>query len=848
MSRRRGSGLVLWLWLVGCAGCNGGETPAADAAVDGAMLDDVTADRGRPGDDADIAADGGDGAAGDARAIDAAGDGEPAGDAGTDAEVEDTDAESEGTDAETDGGEVCDPACPGAQRCDDGRCVEPAVCAADLDCLDGRHCAAGACIADCFEDAACPGGRSCDLESGRCPEASPCRAAADCDPGRVCAEGACADLCGPERPCPGAQRCGDDSRCAEPADCAADEDCLGDRLCVAGACDDRCREDADCPGTRRCDPLAGRCPEPAACFAAGDCDPGRVCDGGQCTAVCAADADCPGRQQCGPDGTCQEPVACVDDRDCRGARFCLDTRCTDPCREDADCPGALRCLLDGRCGEAPMGCARDADCLGDRVCAGQICVDPECAENADCRDADPAAACVDRQCAPIPMACAGDVDCPGEQCAPVGVCATPGPCLDDAGCGGLRPVCLRGRCAACASDLDCVSSEFCDDGICVFFDGCADDTACPGRRQCAAGACLPAPCVGDAFDGGGIPMLAARTYTGLVLCDGDVDRYRVALAAGEGIEVTVRHDADAGDLGVRLTAPGAPALVYAESDGAYGIEVIGLPPSPAPQTLDIEVFGRVGYSPTYSLTLDRLPADRCPPDALEGPFGNDILAHATPIGAAPVTLALCRGDIDHLAFDAAPATELTVTATGDGLLDALPFDLLDPAGAVIASARAEDRALVLRGTLPAGRHALRLQAPPALAAPVMLDLTLMTAAAPGAAAAACAAVPAVPLPRPLSLPATLPIDRFESSCARGVGAPDHVARFRLDRAATVVVLAYPDDRQTTLAIRRTCADPASEAACVLAAETGPIPLAAGEWTVIVESSGAVPQTLEVQVR
>ncbi|MEZ4433529.1 MAG: hypothetical protein R3F65_14060 [bacterium] len=836
---RMSARVMCWV-LLACfaAGCDDETTPAAgdarpDAApVDGAVApdaDDPDAARADADPDAEVPADRGVTAdtGGDAMSADAAADADP------------------------DAASACDPACTGAQRCAAGACVEPATCQGDLDCLPGRHCEPGApgapaaCADDCFEDAACPGGRTCDLATGRCPEAAPCRVELDCDPGRACVDGACADLCGPENPCPGAQTCDADGRCAEPVECRADADCLGDRLCVDGACDDRCREDADCPGTRRCDPVSGRCPEPAACFAAADCDPGRACDRGVCAAQCIDDAECPGRQQCGVDGLCVEPAACEADLDCRGARFCEAARCTDPCREDADCPGALRCLADGRCGEAPMGCARDADCLGDRVCAAGLCADPECEENRDC----PAGACVDRRCGAVPVGCAADAACPGERCAPIGVCADPAPCAADGDCGGLRPICLRGRCAACAGDLDCTASEFCADGACVFFGGCQRDADCPGRRQCGGDVCQPAPCAGDAYDGGGgggvTPTLAARTYTGLVLCDGDLDRYRVALAAGEGLAVTARFDRDAGELGLRLTAPGAPALVYAETTGGPGFARVGLPASPAPQTLDVEVFGRAGYSPAYQLTIERLPPDRCPPDPLEGPFGDDTPATATPIGPAPVTVTLCPGDTDHLAFDAAPATALIVTATGDAPLAALAIDLLDPAGRVIAAAAPEDRALTLRETLAAGRHTLRLAG---AEAPLTVDLTLDAAAAPGADAAACAAAPAIPLPRALPLLPTLPVDRFESTCARGFALPDHVARFRLDRRSDVTALVYPDDRQTVVSIRRACADPATEAACTLGAESGPVPLDAGDWYVIVESSGAVPQTVELQIR
>lgn len=823
--------------LGGLAGCDDGSDDGGEATADAAAPDTDSPDTA-PGPDATVDAASPDMTAPLDMAADVLPDARP--DLGADAEP---DAAPDMAPA------PCEPACPGRQTCEAGACVEPAACSEDLDCLDGRHCrialdGTGACADDCFEDAACPGTRLCALDTGRCPEASPCLAPDDCDPGRACVDGACADLCGPQNPCPGGQTCDPDGRCAEPAECAADADCLGDRLCLFGACADRCREDADCPGTRMCDPVSGRCPEPAACFAEGDCDPGRLCDAGECADACGGDDDCPGRQRCGPAGLCVEPVACEADLDCRGARLCLDAACTDPCREDADCPGALSCLPDGRCGEAPQGCARDADCLGDRICLDALCADPECDENAECPDG----SCVDRRCAPAPVECIADADCPGLACAPLGVCAASGPCRLDGDCGGLRPICLRGACAACATDLDCTQSELCIDGACVFLDGCGGDADCPGRRQCAMASCLPSPCLGDASDAidpddFATPTLAARTYRGLVLCDGDTDRYRVELAAGEGIEVITRHDPAAGDLTVRLTAAGAPDAIYATADG-IGVDVVGLAPSPAPRAVDVEVTGRVGYDPTYDLTLTRLAT--CPRDPHEGPFGNDTLATATPIGPAPLTVELCPGDTDHLAFDALAGTALTVTATPDQLVDVLVIDLLDPAGDVIASARPQDRVFALTADLPAdGRYTVRLESGPD---PLRVDLALATAPAADAAARACAAVPPLASDTPLALPQTLPVDRLEPACAAGFRAPDHVAAFRLDRAATVEFIVRPDDRQTTIAVRGACADPAPEVACEFAAEAGPLDLEPGDYTVIVESSGVVPQTLELRTR
>lgn len=778
-----------------------------------------------------------------------------------DAEAAEPDAAPAEPDAEVDAAPIDCGECPGGLICDPatGDCAEPPVCAGDADCLDGRHCAPdpvgeARCVDDCVEDAACPGTRRCDLDSGRCPEPEVCLAPEDCDAGRVCFEMACVDACQANDDCPGNQSCGPDGLCVEAEGCAADEDCLGGRICGFGACTDRCLEDADCPGTRDCDVVSGRCPEPAVCFAEGDCDPGRVCDDGQCTAVCEGDDGCPGRQQCGPEGICVEPAACVADEDCRGARFCADGACTAPCRESADCPGALVCDLDtGRCGEPPQGCLIDADCIGDRVCVEGLCADPQCEAHADCAGEAGGERCVDRVCGDEPVACLDDGACPPDRgCAPVGVCAADAACGGDDDCAGLRPVCLVGRCVACRGDVDCAPSAFCDAGRCVFFDGCAEDLDCPGRRQCADGACVAEACFGDAFDDDdprAAPLVSTRTYTGLVLCDGDIDRYRVELEPGEGLQATIRHDPAEGDLGVRITAAGAPDLVYVESDDGDGFDRAAVPPSPAGQSVDVEVFGRIGYSAGYTLSLDRLGEGACPPDGAEGPFDNDAPERATPLGVSPIDLRLCPDDTDWFAVELAPGTAFTALAAAEGAPEALVFDLFGPDGEALGSGQPGGRALQLDAEIEAGgRHLIELGGIGPGLDRVELRLSAESLPRPEASAAACAAATPLPDDGRVALPESLPVDRFDLSCAAGAGAPDHVARLELARAATIELAVRPDDRQTTIALRRRCDDPESETRCIFGVDSGPLELEAGTWFVIVESSGAVPQTVEVVQR
>lgn len=733
------------------------------------------------------------------------------------------------------------PECPGAQTCDEatGQCQEPAACAGDDDCFDGRHCLAGVCTDDCAEDAVCPGSRTCDEATGRCVEPDMCFADADCDAGRHCLDGACADNCDEASPCPGAQVCQPDGTCADAAVCEADADCVGDRICAGGACADPCRENADCPGTRTCDLDTGRCPEPAMCFVADDCDPGRNCVDGTCEGACRGDADCPGAQACDA-GACVEPARCEADLDCRGDRLCLDGGCGDPCRENADCPGATQCDLEtGRCSEPAGECQRDRDCAEDELCVEGECREIQCSVNSECP-----AACVDQLCAEIPTACGVDADCDRGTCAVAGVCAVAGACAADADCPDAAPLCHGGQCVTCASDADCLGSEFCRAGRCALFGACEADADCRGSRTCVEGQCAPAACDGDRFDfPGRPPALALRTHTGLVACDGDEDVYSVALPADAGLNVTARADDGEGDLRVWITPTGRDD-VLAEVDGIYGVESTGVLPVPAARTVDVHVTGRHGDHVPYSLSLTQTGRLDCVPDEAEGPHGNDTRDTASPLGLTSTTVRLCPGDTDWLAFRAPGGVTLSAELRTDDPA-AVALELRGPDDAVIANGAVVERSLIAEGvTGAAGTHALRLslEAEQALAAQVQITAT----PTPAAAAAACDA------PRPLALGDAvvlsdeLLVNRFEGSCAMGIAAAERVYRLDLDAATTVTFGVEPDDRQTAVYLRRACLDADSEAHCAFGPALGPVALDAGAWFVFVETGGFTTQTLTVR--
>ena len=738
--------------------------------------------------------------------------------------------------------------CPGSQVCNEetALCEESGPCESDHDCLGQRRCSAGACVEPCVEDADCPGSRSC--VGGLCPEPEICILAEDCDPGRVCAARACVPACGPEQPCPGRQGCDPDTGlCREPPRCLEELDCLGQRLCFHGACVDPCESDADCQGTRHC--LDSVCPEPELCFTPADCDPGRVCLDHHCRDTCDEHRPCPGRQVCDEETlVCTEPERCEEELDCLDERFCLAGRCTEPCGRDEDCPGAQRCQADtGRC-EEPDHCVGDQDCLEGRVCEQSACFLPECEENDDCP-----AVCVDRRCAAAaPAACGPGSACPEPQiCAPLGACLLDGPCQDDEDCPQGTRLCDPDsqRCVCCRSDEDCSGAEYCVSGLCTFVGACGADEDCPGERRCdEEGFCAPAGgCDGDRFDvEDGVPELVARTYTGLLLCDGSQDLYSTTVAASEGLRVVLRHPPGEGDLSLALREAGADLEVLAQSDLRHGVEQVGVDPGPEERDLEIVVRGRPGASVLYAISLERLSEEDCVQDSFEGLLGNDDAAHASPIGLGAHEHKLCPGDEDWFALALPAGSRVALTATTDGAAHALLLDLLGPDGTLIAQGRDDGGTLLASAEVGSpGRHLIRIRANDADAlVPVLLEVS--AAAVDGAEALACDH----PLPlepaRPTTFPRFVPVPRFSISCGQEQAA-DHLAAFELAQPALVSAQAV---RVLGLAIRGVCTDPGSEVVCA----SGPDPvleevfLDAGTWYLVVQSFGLLPPEVLLTAR
>jgi len=235
---------------------------------------------------------------------------------------------------------VTDVECGSTAFCADGTCR--ARCQHDIDCTDGRFCAADGL---CREPS--NAGQSCDgaAEGGGCKEPG----CAICSTGHcvdaVCCESACD---GPCEACAALLTGGKDGSCLP---IAADQDP-----------DDECAE--------------GRA-FPASCLADGACDGKRGCRafaklGTACGETVCSDNGVTGRV-CDGAGTCRrDSVSC-------SPYACSAAACSTSCEADSNCDPLSGYCLNGKCAEKkPLGRA----CKAAAECASESCSDAVCCESA----------------------------------------------------------------------------------------------------------------------------------------------------------------------------------------------------------------------------------------------------------------------------------------------------------------------------------------------------------------------------------------------------------------------------------------------------------------------------------
>lgn len=542
-------------------------------------------------------------------------------------------------------------------------------------------------------------------------------------------------------------------------------------------------------------------------------------------------------------------AGCVADAGCPPGEFCQGALCLAACEDDQQCGPAQTCDGEsGRCLE-PERCSDDAECVGLRQCDPLgACFMPECQIDADCEGA-----CVDQRCAEgPPVACAADGDCPPSSvCAEAGVCVRTQRCVQDADCGLGAALCHApsGECRTCIADGDCAPSESCWQGRCSYVGLCDGPDDCPGDRTCdEAGSCVPASCVDDRLEELPQPApLVARTYTGLVLCDGDQDRYAVRAEPGRGLLATLRHEPAAGDLVLELRSGEGGGELLDVSDGRWGAEVLGVPAAGEAQLLQLVVTGRAGRSVPYTISVTDLAPEQCPPDGQEGPLGNDTLADAAAVGTGTRWLRVCPGDEDWLRVTLPAGARLRARARTQAAVAALALELYGPDEELFASGQHEDldpeqpalpAAVSLQAdATQAGTYSLRVHAPGAVE-PIWLLLGLAAEPAPNATVLACEQVPELVVGVPALLPDAISVDRFDTGCALGQGE-EHLVTFVLDAPGAVTLQVRGNRNPVGIALRSSCNAPGTEVACGLDMDTPlqNVLLEAGQWTAIVETRG-----------
>ena len=137
--------------------------------------------------------------------------------------------------------------CADGQVCLDGECV--VGCAEHDDCDGGQICVEGQCGDGCGITG-CQARQQCDVVTGLCIEPDVCQANVDCLEGRICEGATCVDACQNDVDCPGTRECAEDGRCVEGL-CLENDDCDNNRICDGGACIARCTEDP-CPNNQVC--------------------------------------------------------------------------------------------------------------------------------------------------------------------------------------------------------------------------------------------------------------------------------------------------------------------------------------------------------------------------------------------------------------------------------------------------------------------------------------------------------------------------------------------------------------------------------------------------------------------
>ncbi len=449
--------------------------------------------------------------------------------------------------------------------------------------------------------------------------------------------------------------------CMTHADCAGEQMCTMDGQCVDGA---ECTIDTDCGDPRRfcnqetfeCNHHEGFADE---CDAARPCAFGQFCSTllGRCLDATGA-RDCIRRSQCPAAQICdRNSNKCVPDPGCYGNQFCDDGEICD--LDNNVCRAlAVECTP---CRGAMMTCEGGALCHVDTKECVQGGADPTCSTGEFC---DPLGRCVQ---------CTTNAQCgPGLYCnVALGRCDSNTQCANDASeCpDSANVMCVvcnaplicnarTKRCEAppmeCDNDVDCPGDHFCDltldPPICIpRIPDCLNDLLDEPRNDRAPQARLLEAADGPSFDD-------------LKVCQGDVDWYRLEIAAGTYLTIDTRFDHDDGDLDVQLFLDDGRTLLD-ESRTTTNNERVELEVG-TDRVLLVKVFLAVpAIQPvTYRLIVARDDGTLCADDDNEP---DDFVGDGKPLVTdVPYEGRLCTADPDWFMLRGVTAGQ-TITARLD---------------------------------------------------------------------------------------------------------------------------------------------------------------------------------------
>jgi hypothetical protein len=447
-------------------------------------------------------------------------------------------------------------------------------------------------------------------------------------------------LCTTDQDCRMGERCTAEGTCVVGAECVAEQECVAKdprKTCnlETFTCEfrdgfaDECDVTRPCPFGQFCSNLLGRCLDAASsrdCTRRSQCPTGQICD--------------------------RQANKCIPDPGCFGDAFCEDGEICDVvnhvCRALAiECTS---CILTNTC-EGGALCAIDTkECVG----AGE----PACQTGEQC---DPLGRCVQ---------CTSSMQCgPGLFCnVAIGRCESNVQCADDPNlcpespevtCVQCQPpeVCdaRTRRCQAppmiCQTDVECPNDQLCDLSV--------DPHICVARQPDCLNDLLDEPRNDNLALARELP-LETTTFDDLKMCQGDIDWYRLDVAAGTYLTIDARFEQEDGDVDLRLFLEDGRTLVD-ESRSVTDNERVELEVG-TDLTLLLQVFLAL---PTvreipYRLIVARDPGAVCPDDGNEPDDGPGSAKQL--LSGVPYEARLCAADPDwYVLRNVDPATRIVAT-------------------------------------------------------------------------------------------------------------------------------------------------------------------------------------------